>query len=901
MIKRLVSNPNFTPTIISIIVILMSALIYFHPLLSGKTLQSSDVILVTGMQKNIEEYRETHSGEDALWSTSMFSGMPAYTIHVDYKGNILLPLQRGIAKALPNPIGFFVIGMLSFFWLLRTTKVDVWLSLAGALGFGFFSYHVIITEAGHGAKLMALMYCPAVLASIATVFNGKKILGSALLILTLGLELLTSHVQITYYLIFIVVSYGAFELYKHIRSRQLKNFGIGIGLMSVAAAIAFFLNSSSLAPLQEYNHYSIRGTSELKVEPEEKENPGKISSGKKSTGVDKDYAFNWSNGRDELLTLIMANAKGGSSGYKLDKKSNLAEAFGEDVVANGIPTYWGTQPFTSGPTYAGVVICFLFIMALFIVKSPIKWALFFATVLFMFLSLGKNSYNIPSFIIILAIPIIYNFTYKSIKLPPNAYALILAAIGFILVINIGGNPETDYRLTDLFFDKLPFYNKFRAPASILGMVAVTMPWLALLGAQEIFNSKISKKEKLEAIIYSLGISIFLLVFFGLMGSNLYDFKSISDKQFPAQALDALHKDRESLLTTDAWRGIFFIIITAGILLAFTLEKIKNNAIVGGILALIIGFDLLTVDARYLWKNEYKDKEDYAENFTPSEADQFIVNSFPKNKSHYRVFPASRNAFNDGKTPYTLNSIGGYNAAKIKRYQQLIEAQIGKFNFRVINMLNTEFIIFNKELPPGFTPIYQSKGADKEIVFKNENNFGPAWITPFIKQANTPDEALYGLDSLDTYNNSLVEKLDGKYPTGFSTDSVDRMNEKINLKSWDNKKLIYEFNSSKSRFVVFSEIYYPKGWTAKIDGKESPIYQTNFVLRGMVIPSGKHTIEFNYSPEVLEKSSNISRICSVILLLALFGAAFYEIRLASFVEDSEPDNTLSKSKKYIGKK
>jgi hypothetical protein len=881
MLQRLTANRNFTPTVISIIVLLLAAMAFFHPILSGKKLQSSDVILVQGMQKNLQDYRETHNGEDALWSMSMFSGMPAQTIHMDYQGNIIRKVFSVFNTILPQPIGLFFLGMVFCFWLFRAARVDIPLALGGALAFGFFSYHIIITEAGHGAKLMALLFGPGVLASIYTAFNGKKILGSALLIVTLGLELFTAHVQITYYLVFIVLCYGIYELYKHIQEKRIMDFVSAVGLMAVAVTIAFFLNATNLFPLREYNEYTIRGTSELKVEPEARNNPKAESlTGKKSSGVDREYAFNWSNGRDELLTLLIPNFKGGASGGKLSADSEIGKAYGAETAQQGMPLYWGTQPFTSGPTYAGAVICFLFVLGMFLVKDGIRWALFYSTLLFAILSLGKNSISVESFVVISLIPVIYLFTKKYLKgVPEHVYAIGLTVVAFFVVNALGGEPTVDptknYKITDLLFDSLPLYNKFRAPASILGMVGITMAWLAVLGAQAVLDPK-NEQDKKKAILYALGITAGIALIMGVMGSSLYDFKSASDAQLPGEARPLIQKDRASLLTKDAFRSTVFILFAAGLLFAWASNWIKNRMVVGLGIALLCLIDLFAVDARYLWKDDYASPEEYEQNFQPREADQFLLTNFPKDKKYYRVFPLNRNPFNDGSTPYHLNTIGGYNAAKLKRYQQLIEAQISKMNMRVINMLNTEFIISDRQI--GAMPIFQAK-SQKEIVYQNPENYGPAWFVQQAKVVNTPDEALYGLDSLDTYNVALVEKIkdSGAIPTGFSTDSVDRERETITIKKWENRTMVYESNSPRSRFAVFSEVYYPKGWTATIDGKEVPIFQTNFVLRGLVIPAGKHTIEFKYNPKIIAQSSTISYICSVIMLVALAGAIFYEIR------------------------
>lgn len=883
MFANLFKHKDFIPTIVALLVLLGSAMLFFSPLLSGKKLAQSDVILIRGMSKNVEEYRETHPGEDALWSMSMFSGMPAYTIHIQYGGNILRPIWKVMnLGATSNPIGTLFWGMTSFFILLRVFGVDIRLATAGALGFGFFSYHIIITEAGHISKFLALMYAPGVLFAAAMAYRVRWYLGAGLLFFTMGLELLANHVQMTYYLAIIVILYGLYELIEHIRAGKIGRFALATGALCVAVGLAVLINLSHILPMYEYQKYSIRGASELKKEPSEEPSKKAKSKGE-SGGLDKEYAYGWSNGRDELLTLLVPNMKGGSSNAHLTKSMEtykMIEQLNPEYLNMRLPFYWGTQAFTSGPTYAGAIVCFLFVLGLLLVRSGVKWALLYATLLALILSLGKNSLALPAALVVFLIPLPYilnlSFLRKNIL---TGLSPIIA--GGILVMLLDDDPAKSFTLKDLFFDYLPLYNKFRAPASLLIMLGFTLPWLAILGAQAALDPKIDKAERNKALIIALATVGGLALILGLSPGMFYsNFKSPNDEQIAGQQqlYASILKDREGMLQSDALRSFGFILAACGLLWAYINDKIKSVAAVGVGLSALIFVDLFLVDKRYLGAEEFQNESDFTANFEPTEADNAILQA---DKGYYRVFPLSRNPFNDGRTPYHLKTVGGYNAAKIKRYQQLIEAHIGKLTPNVMNMLNAKYIIHNKKIDvPIYTRVHQSR--DGEFVYRNEANYGPAWICKDVTVAASPDEALEKLGSVLSIETALIEKKDEAKlaATPISRDSVNRETEMITVKTAENKLMRYEYNSDKNRFVTFSEVYYEKGWKAYIDGKEAPILHTNFVLRGLTVPAGKHTVEFKYDPEVLHTGKTLSTTGSVLLILTLAGLAFVEFRRAN---------------------
>lgn len=884
MLKKLAQHKHFTPTLVAVLMLIVAAMVYYHPLLSGKTLEASDIILVQGMQKDVLDYREQND-EEALWSQSMFSGMPAQTIHIYYYGNALKPFHKFMRNVFPGPMWPMVYGLITMFIFLRLLKVNIPLSAAGAIAYAFFSYHIIITEAGHGAKYQSLLTAAGVLMAVQIAFRKNRLLGAALLTFTLGTHILANHVQMTYYLILVVALFGLYELFRHWKEARLKAFGLTMALLLPAAGVAFFLNANSLLPLREYNDFTIRGPSELEVEPQQKLNPGQVEAGKKSSGVDRDYAFRWSNGRDELFTLLIPRFKGGASGGTVDEGAPISKVSNDPNQK--YPLYWGPQPFTSGPTYAGAVVCFLFILGMALARSGLKWVFFYSTVIFAILSLGKNSFSVPLTLFILALPAVYYFSKDKIKGLPNVYyGLIVAAVGLAAVMFVGSdNPEKTYKITDLLFDYLPLYSKFRAPASILGMVGLTMAVPAALGAAAIFDSKIENEEKLRGLYVAAGVVGGLLLFFWLAGGSLYSFTAgEADQRYDPQIVKLLKETREYLLAKDAGRGLLLVLIAAGALFAYARGWMKQAMLAGTIVAAVALIDLFAVDARFLWKENYVEQNEYKANFRPKEADQFLLANYPN--QYFRVFPFNnriRNTFNDGQTPYYLNTIGGYNAAKLKRYQQMIEAHISRYNPNVINMLNTRFILSTEDmnLGPGMPKLKQTR--EGEFIYENRSNYGPAWIVQDVKVVDKPDDAIYGLgkDDINTRFEAIVESKDGKSPSGFSTDSLlvdttGRFSETVKLKRADNRDMEYVYYSPKKRFVVFSEIFYPKGWKAYIDGKEAEIWQTNYILRGLVVPEGRHEITFHYEPEIIEKSENMSRIASVIMLLALIGGVFFSL-------------------------
>lgn len=799
------------PNIISLAVMLLVLSLYFGDIVfKGKIVEQHDIIQATGMTKEIVDFRKEHH-QEPLWTNSMFGGMPAFQISVNYAGNFLRYINKFLLTVIPYPVSLLFIVMAGFYLLSITMGVNTYLSLAGALAYGFASYFFGLIEAGHNSKLHALGFVAPVLASLVMSFNGKRVLGSLLLAIFLSLHLQANHVQITYYLLMMIVAFGAVEFIFSLREKRIIEYLKTLAFLSAAALIAVTSNAGLLWSTYSYGKYTMRGKSEL--------TRSAVNEDKKSTGLEYDYATAWSYGTEELLTLLIPNASGGSSDTQGEKTKG--------------PTYWGAQPFTSVPVYAGAVAVFLFVLGMFVVKGKIKWWLLIVTVLSLGLSLGHN--------------------FRS--------------------------------LTDFFFYHVPAYNKFRAVAMILVIAELTIPLLGILALREIVKGAWDKKELLKKLYWSVALTAGLCALLWLMGSGIFDFSYYRDdelkqtliKQYKASSeqadsfLTTLREDRLELFKADALRSLFFILLAAAGIWAYIRGMLKLNWL-APLLALIILIDMWGVDRRYLHKEKFVRKNEYEQIFYPREADSFIL----QDKDYYRVFALDRNPFNDAVTSYFHKSVGGYHGAKLKRYQELIDAHLSQLHFSVINMLNTRYLIFSDPTPvPGLQMVFAGK-QDKEYVYKNLSAYGPCWFVREVKVKEIPDDVLESLDKEDLLQTALIEKKDGEFLKDYSKDSLD-VNEKISLTVYQPNHLKYSSESDKNRFAIFSEIYYSDGWTATIDGRESHIFHVNYVLRGLIVPAGKHTIEFIFEPKSFRTGELVAKISSSLVILLCIGFIYFSWR------------------------
>ena len=823
---------TLTPYIIAVVIFLAITFIYFYPILEGQKLKMHDMKMWKGMSKEIIDYRES-TGEQALWTNSMFGGMPAWQIHVKYSGNLMSHVDKLLRLYMPFPANYVFLYFIGFFVLLLVLRINPWLSIIGATAFALSSYFFIILGAGHLSKAHAIGYMAPVLAGIILSFRGKYLWGALLTAIALSLEILSGHLQITYYLLILVIVYGIYQIIETIKTKEYLHFGKAAGVLIIAAILAVLTHSTNLWATYEYGKETMRGTPELTKDGSEK-----------SSGLDKDYITAWSYGIGETWSLFIPNAKGGASGLigNIDELKNADPAYRQAIAQQG-SAYWGDQPGTSGPVYVGVIVMFLFILGLFIVNSKLKWVLLTATILSIMLGWGKNF------------------------MP----------------------------LTDIFIDYVPGYAKFRAVSMILVIAELTIPILAFMTLNKILTEPDIVKKQIKAFYISLGLTAGIIALFYLIPTAFFSFlNQYETVQFTQMMqgkdgsqvsiyVKSLEDVRIAIFKNDALRSLFFVLMGAA-LIYFYLRGKLNKTIFVGVLGLLILVDMFGVDKRYLNNektgrsyNMWESKQTYANPFPPSKANNIIL--LDKDPD-FRVLDLAKSTFNDASTSYFHKSIGGYHGAKLQRYQDLIEHSISKeMNLliggfskgistqgidnllksqQVLNMLNTKYIIYSPDAAP----------------LSNSYAFGNAWFVSDYKMVNNADEEIAALNTTDLKSGAVIDK---RFENSFSTNFKYDKNASIDLESYAPNKLVYNFNASSEQMTIFSEIYYDKGWNAYIDGEQKPYFRANYILRAMTIPAGQHLIEFKFEPKVWVIGERVSFASSLLLILLLAGGVFIEIK------------------------
>ena len=819
MQKNIFSKSTWTHISIVLIIIIIS-LSYFYPQLEGKVLQQSDIIHFKAASKELVDFRE-RTGKEALWTDSMFGGMPGYLISVRYPGNITSYFQEYLRK-LFHPASMLMMYLLGFYILLVTLGIKKWLSLVGAIAFGFSSYFLIIIGVGHNTKAYAIGYMAPMIAGILMVFRGKQIPGLILFSVALSLNLLAGHLQISYYAFILIAILAIIEFVYAVKEKRLPWFAKSIGILIIGGIIGVGMNFSRLYTTYQYSKKTIRGPSELTTGSEDK-----------TSGLPKSYILDYSLGIDETLTLLIPDFMGGGTQTNPGINSESYRALQEHNInarqsIQGVSMYRGDQPIMAGPVYLGAIVVFLFVLALFIVKGRIKWWLVIAVVLSIMLAWGKN---------------------------------------FMV-------------LTDLFLRYMPMYNKFRAPTIMLVLVEFCVPLLAFIGLSKILTGGVEKKELLNglkwAFIITGGFTLLFAILPGIAGSFSSPFDAA--RKYPDWLLTSMADDRRALLRSDAFRSFIFIALAAAALYGWQMKKLKTNLFIGIIGALIL-FDLWSVDRRYLNANDFETKR-LAENPYPEmPVDKAILQD--KDLS-YRVLPLPlqnlSDPFSDARASYFHKNVGGYHAAKLRRYQDLIEHCISPETYTmidsiraqkslnsivpempVINMLNTRYFIYNLNQPP----------------LRNPGALGNAWFVSGYKLVKNADQEIAALNNFNPANTAIIDQRFSKYVEGktFTKDTSGY----ITLTDYQPNDLKYNFEAATEQLTVFSEIYYAQGWRAYIDDKEAPIFRVNYVLRAMVIPGGTHSIEFKFQPRSYYLGNKISYASSVLLLLLIGGYVVSEIR------------------------
>jgi len=865
---------KYLPHAVAILVFALVTIIYFKPLFSGKELRQDDIMRHKGMSKEIADYRNLNNTEP-LWTNSMFGGMPAYQISAKYPGNWIGHLDNVFKLYLPLPGGYLFLYCLGFFILLLCLDVMPWLALIGALAYALSSYFLIILEAGHNSKANALGYLPALVGGVILLFKGRHWLGLAVTALFTAMELNANHVQISYYGYILIGFMIAGYFISYLKEKKLGSFIKPLAFFIIASLIGVLPNAGNLMTTNEYGKYSTRGKTELTIKsslrkdkalndsPDAGNNeiasePLKQQYEKNTTtGLDADYATQWSYGIGETFTFLIPDFKGGPSSSIGNADPNslkkVSPDFREQVASNN--SYFGDQPFTSGPVYIGAIIVFLAFLGMFIIKNTLKWPLFFATVLTVALGWGSNFMS----------------------------------------------------LTDFFMHNIPGYNKFRAVSMIMVIAELTLPLLAILAIHELLKHK-NWDEKIKLNLLKKEISLKKLVIISasvvggfcltayVMPDLVNSFTAYNEeavlinqavkagnpeqevRQYVMELMPQLEIARKAIFKSDAMRSLIFIGLAFIALYLFFTNKIKKELFLG-VLGFFIVVDLWTVDTRYLNEKSFVSKEQNLQSLvSKSRADEEILMDPALD---YRVLNLTTNTFNDASTSYNHKSIGGYHGAKLKKYQELIEFHLDKeidffykyagkafasdsgtndllSRLNVINMLNTRYFI----LPAG------EKGSEMPLLNKQAN--GNAWFIKNLFIVKDADDEILGLRKINTKTQAITtEKFKKDLPLkeSYSSEGV------IKLNSYQPNILVYESESKEDGFAVFSEIYYPEGWNAYVDGKLNPHIGVNYVLRGMPLPAGKHKIEFKFEPKTYETANTIALLGSILVLITV-GAGLY---------------------------
>ncbi len=769
-----------------IVFFIVLAYAYLFPLLEGKELKMGDLDHHLGMAKELIDYRN-ETGEEAVWTNAMFGGMPGYIISVNYPNNIT-NFFAGLPRSLFSIASFIFLYLIGFYILLSSLKLNRWLSVAGAIAFGLSSYFIIIIGAGHASKANALGFLPIVIAGVLMVFRGKQIPGAILFTIGLSMELLAGHPQITYYGLILLGIYGITELVYAIKEKALMPFLKSTLYLLAGVIIAVGMNFSRLYTSYEYSKETIRGPSELSSNNENK-----------TSGLDKDYVVQWSYGIDETFTLLIPNFMGGSSMTNPGENSESYKTMKQKGVQNlrqniqAVSMYHGEQPSTAGPVYVGAIIVFLFVLGLFVVKGVYKWWLLSATVISIILSWGGNIMPLTSFLL----------------------------------------------------DHLPLYNKFRAPSMTLVIAQFAMPLLGFVALNNILTGKVEKKIWLNGLKWAAIISGGLSLLFAVLPGFLGDFSNVSDSaRFPDWLIDSVIEDRKSLLRMDAFRSFVFIALAAGALYLWNLKKIKTNFFIG-VLGVLILIDLWAVDKRYLNNDNFVSKREASNPFPEMPVDKAILQD---KDLYYRVLPL-QNPFQDARASYYHKNVGGYSAAKLRRFQEMIDyhfipemqqmikgLQSGSQPDSVlnllpaINMMNTKYIIYDLNSAP----------------LPNPHALGNAWFVNDVNIVANADEEIASIKGIDPSNEAVIDKRFSEFVEGkkFRKDESGS----IVLTEYEPNYLKYSTKANTDQLAVFSEIYYDKGWNAYIDGEKVPHFRVDYILRGMVLPAGEHTVEFKFHPK-----------------------------------------------------
>lgn len=786
------------PHIVAIALFALLSAVFFAPQFSGEALRQGDMIQASGMNQDILQHKEQW-GEHPQWAGRMFGGMPAYLIDMNYDGRWVKSLADS-SYILGQPASWLFIAMSGFYLMLLMFGVNPWLGIIGGIAYGFSSYFVIIIIAGHITKMMALAWIAPLIGSIWYAYRCNRWLGAVLAGLFAAIEISTSHPQITYYFLFVIIALVINELVVAIKEGRLVGFGKTTATLVLTAALAVGANIVQLYYVADHTSETIRGRSEL--------TSAMVNADVHTSGLDKDYALAWSYGKMETLNLLIPNLMGGGRDFSDDgdvARSLQKYSASKDYVQL-LPSYWGPQPFTEGPVYIGAAVIFLAVFGLFVLRARQKW--WIVTVL--------------------------------------ALAIMLAWGSHMMW------------LSDLMLDYFPLYNKFRTVSTILVIVEWCMPLLAVLALQKVWQESIPAERFNRAMMWALGIVGGICLITVVMGAAFADFTGLSDNSMglPEDVMEAMVTERASMMRADALRSLGFVLVASALLWLLYKKKMKLGLFTVAMVA-TVALDLIVVDKRYVSYDDFQAKREAVAVHMTS-ADRAIL----QDTTNYRVANMSVNPWQDGTTSYYHRSVGGYHAAKLRRYQQLIDHHLSRENMAVFNMLNTKYFI----LP----------GPEGELSVQiNPNASGNAWFVRHVQWVDSPDAEIAALASDPQtgagFNPLRTVVVDRRFAGELaqvpsSGDLASDSTAKIELVSYKVNELTYRSSSAALGVAVFSEIYFANGWTAYIDGVPAPYVRADYVLRAMEIPSGDHTIVFKFEAPHFATLVWITRISSLLLIL-----------------------------------
>lgn len=809
--KNFSFTKHFLPHALACLVFIVVTVVFFSPIFfDGKTIKQHDIQQFQGSAKEIIDYRK-QTGEEALWTNSMFSGMPAYLISTQWSAQPITYIKKILTAGFPSPVANILAAFVSFYILLLAFGVRPYLAIGGAIAFGLSTYMVIGLTAGHNARIGAIAFMPLVVAGVRLVFENRLWLGLGVTSAGLALHLRENHLQITYYLLIILLIYAIVEAWQALREKAIKKFFVNGLLLVGAALLAVGTFFGPLWSVQEYSKYSIRGKSELTAQIKK--------DASNSQALSREYAFQYSNGIFEPMTLLIPNIYGGSSMQYLfqNEKSETYKALiqsGNQEQANQLAAYtgayWGSQPLTM-PYYAGAIICFLFALGLVVAdKKLVVW---------------------------------------------------LSSVALIgIVLSWGSNFES---FNYFLFDYLPGYNKFRSVTFAMLFPIFSFCLLGSLALEHIAKGDFQSLKK--KLIWPASIVLGVCLLFALTG-GMGSFLREGESQLPAWLIRAMQADRKDLLQGDAWRSFWFILVTGGILAAM-LKKWISPVIAYVAIPLLIVIDLSGVNKRYFTADNYQRKRDNTF-FAPTAADEIIL----KDKNYYRVYNL-QDAMSEARTSYFHHSVGGYHGAKIRRYQDFVDSCLYKQtndlitnfqsgntsfqNYGAINMLNAKYLVY---------------GPGAENILVNNSAYGPAWFVRDIKKVKSADEELGSINTTDLSSTAIIDET--KFVVNnFQYDSLAT----VRLQDYTPKKLVYEVETNQNGLLIFSEIYYPEGWKAFIDDKEVNIIRANYILRALEVPVGKHKIAFRFEPKSYQIGNSVTAASSWLVLLFLIGCMVVEIK------------------------